>query len=347
MKCQHCEKIATFHITELTDPEGPKMVHLCEDHAREFFESGDSVPATKALSDLLSKQLQLEQAVKEIAAIDKKKCPMCGITFSEFRKGGRLGCPYDYVVFEEDLVPLLLNIHGSHEHTGKVPVHGGGNPERQFRLKRLRQELQRAVEAEDYEKAGKVRDRIRGIEAGELELGGGTDADLVGEYDDSYQAAPGNQSKPGKSKGGKKSGGGKGFGESSEDDLDEDDLDDDDLDDDEFLDDSLNDEELEQVDMDEEDLDDLDDGDLDDDDLDDDDLDDEDLDDEGLDDEDLDDVLGEDELEDEELNSDDFDENEFDGDDDDGDEDDGDEDEDDQDDDFPGEDYRGGKGGKR
>lgn len=327
MKCQHCEKIATFHITELTDPEGPKMVHLCEDHAKEFFEAGDSVPATKALSDLLSKQLQLEQAVKEIAAIDKKKCPMCGITFSEFRKGGRLGCPYDYVVFEEDLVPLLLNIHGSHEHTGKVPVHGGGNPERQFRLKRLRQELQRAVDAEDYEKAGRVRDRIRGVEAGELELGGGTDADLVGEYDDSYQAAPGNQATPGKSKGGKKSSGGKGFGESREDDLD----------DDEFLDDSLNDEELEQVDMDEEDLDDLDDGDLDDNDLDDDDLDDDDLDDE-----DLDDVLGEDELEDEELNSDDFDENEFEGD-----EDDGDEDEDDHDDDFPGEDYRGGKGGKR
>ncbi len=250
------------------------MVHLCEDHAKEFFEAGDSVPATKALSDLLSKQLQLEQAVKEIAAIDKKKCPMCGITFSEFRKGGRLGCPYDYVVFEEDLVPLLLNIHGSHEHTGKVPVHGGGNPERQFRLKRLRQELQRAVDAEDYEKAGRVRDRIRGVEAGELELGGGTDADLVGEYDDSYQAAPGNQATPGKSKGGKKSSGGKGFGESGEDDLD----------DDEFLDDSLNDEELEQVDMDEEDLDDLDDGDLDDDDLDDDDLDDDDLDDDDLDD---------------------------------------------------------------
>ena len=287
------------------------MVHLCEDHAREFFESGDSVPATKALSDLLSKQLQLEQAVKEIAAIDKKKCPMCGITFSEFRKGGRLGCPYDYVVFEEDLVPLLLNIHGSHEHTGKVPVHGGGNPERQFRLKRLRQELQRAVEAEDYEKAGKVRDRIRGIEAGELELGESGEDDL------------------------------------DEDDLDDEDLDDDEFLDDSLNDEELEQVDMDEEDLDDLDDGDLDDDDLDEDDLDDDDLDDEDLDDEGLDDEDLDDVLGEDELEDEELNSDDFDENEFDGDDDDGDEDDGDEDEDDQDDDFPGEDYRGGKGGKR
>jgi protein arginine kinase activator len=321
MKCQHCEKIATFHITELTDPEGPKMVHLCEDHAKEFFEASDSVPATKALSELLSKQLQLEQAVKEIAAIDKKKCPMCGITFSEFRKGGRLGCPYDYVVFEEDLVPLLLNIHGAHEHTGKIPVHGGGNPERQFRLKRLRQELQQAVETEDYEKAGRVRDRIRGIEAGELELGGGTDADLVGEYDDSYQAAPGDQANPGKSKGGKKSGGGKGFQEESDDDLGDDDA---------FLDESLSDEELKDEEMDDEDLDDedLDDEDLDD--LDDEDLDDDDL--EDLDDEDLDDGLDEDELDDEELNSDDFDE---------------DAEDEDQNDDFPGEDYRGGKGDKR
>jgi protein arginine kinase activator len=35
MKCQHCEKPATFHITELTGPE-PQEVHLCEDHAQLF-----------------------------------------------------------------------------------------------------------------------------------------------------------------------------------------------------------------------------------------------------------------------------------------------------------------------
>ena len=190
MKCQHCEKIATFHVTELTDPDGPTVIHLCEDHAKEFFKSEDAAPETKALSELLTKQLQLEQAAKEIAAIDKKKCPVCGITFSEFRKGGRLGCPYDYVVFEEDLVPLLMNIHGAQEHVGKEPKHVWGSPERQLRLKRLRQKMGREVAREDYEKAARLRDRIAAIEAGETAGLPSDDEDLLEGLDDSYQAAP-------------------------------------------------------------------------------------------------------------------------------------------------------------
>jgi protein-arginine kinase activator protein McsA len=35
---------------------------------------------------------------------------VCGVTFLEFRKQGRLGCPHDYVCFAEELEPLLLNI---------------------------------------------------------------------------------------------------------------------------------------------------------------------------------------------------------------------------------------------
>jgi protein arginine kinase activator len=301
MKCQHCEKIATFHVTELTDPEGPTVIHLCEDHAKEFFKSEDAAPETKALSELLTKQLQLEQAAKEIAAIDKKKCPVCGITFSEFRKGGRLGCPYDYVVFEEDLVPLLMNIHGAQEHVGKEPKHVWGSPERQLRLKRLRQKMDREVAKEDYEKAARLRDRIAAIEAGEVGGLPSDDEDLLEGLDDSYQAAP-------------KKKGSLGAGEDVDEDEfdeeadfdeemdeaqiedgeldgDEDDLDDDDLDDDDLDDDDLDDDDL--------DDDDLDDDDLDEDDLDEDDLEDDDLDDEDLDDEELDDDLSE--LDDDEM----------------------------------------------
>lgn len=170
MKCQHCEKNAIFHITELTDPSGPTIIHLCEDHARVFFQTGESLETSTALSSLLAKQLQLEKAANEMAETDKKTCPMCGITFSEFRKGGRLGCPYDYVVFEEDLEPLLLNIHGAKKHVGKVPKNLGGTPKRHFQLKRLRSALQRAIDAENYEEAGAIRDKIKAVENGTLEL---------------------------------------------------------------------------------------------------------------------------------------------------------------------------------
>lgn len=45
MKCQRCEKGATFHITELTG-EQPHELHLCEDHAREYLTQSDETEVT-------------------------------------------------------------------------------------------------------------------------------------------------------------------------------------------------------------------------------------------------------------------------------------------------------------
>ena len=44
MKCQYCEKPATFHITELTEPSGPQVMHLCEEHAKGFLNKEASPP---------------------------------------------------------------------------------------------------------------------------------------------------------------------------------------------------------------------------------------------------------------------------------------------------------------
>jgi len=273
MKCQHCEKNAIFHITELTDPSGPTLIHLCEDHARVFFQTGESLETATALSNLLSKQLQLEKAASELAQTDKKTCPMCGITFSEFRKGGRLGCPYDYVVFEEDLEPLLMNIHGAQKHVGKVPKNLGGTPKRHFQLKRLRSALQRAIEAENYEEAGAIRDKISAVQSGTLELDE-HEMELL-ELEEEFQSLPDglpeieDEDELGDEE----------HDEDEdpdgidldEDDLDEDELGDDDLDEDDLDDDDLDEDELGDDDLDEDDLDedDLDDGDLNDGDLDD------------------------------------------------------------------------------
>lgn len=187
MKCQHCEKTATFHITELTHPDGPAILHLCEEHARTFFsQEGPSHPAS-ALTNMLAKQLNLEKVSEDLANVDKKQCPMCGITFAEFRKGGRLGCPYDYVAFEEDLEPLLVNIHGATSHAGKIPHNTSGSPKRQYRLKQLKEEMKDAIQKEQYEVAGALRDRISAIERGELVESEGDEPSMP---DDDFQANP-------------------------------------------------------------------------------------------------------------------------------------------------------------
>ena len=62
--------------------------------------------------------------LREPSPADKQVCPVCQITFLEFRNSGRLGCPYDYEVFRDELMPLLENIHGETRHSGKVPRAG-------------------------------------------------------------------------------------------------------------------------------------------------------------------------------------------------------------------------------
>ncbi|GAA4466950.1 UvrB/UvrC motif-containing protein [Novipirellula sp. SH528] len=163
MKCQYCEKPATFHITELTEPSGPKIMHLCEEHARGFLQKESDSPVA-SVTNALAKQLQLGQSKKELAELDQKECPVCGISFFEFRNTGRLGCPYDYSFFESDLVPLLRNIHDAVEHVGKRPRRLAASADSQAEMIQLRREMEEAVELEDYERASEIRDELKRME---------------------------------------------------------------------------------------------------------------------------------------------------------------------------------------
>ena len=108
LKCQQCDNAATFHITELTGGE-PQELHLCEDHARQYLapsedEVGESIPA---VAGMLAQHLAVGETAEELARLDRQSCPVCGITFLEFRKQGRLGCPHDYECFSKELQPPL------------------------------------------------------------------------------------------------------------------------------------------------------------------------------------------------------------------------------------------------
>ncbi|NNE01118.1 MAG: DNA helicase UvrBC [Pirellulaceae bacterium] len=168
MKCQYCEKPATFHITELTEPAGPQVMHLCEEHARGFLQKDASKPAA-SIAGVLAQQLQLGQTKQELDELDQKECPVCGITFYEFRNTGRLGCPFDYTHFETDLQPLLTNVHNATQHTGKRPKRAATAADSHGEMIQLRREMEEAVEREDYERASEIRDQLKQIESEGLE----------------------------------------------------------------------------------------------------------------------------------------------------------------------------------
>ena len=173
MKCQKCEKPATFHITELTDNK-PQELHLCEEHAKAYLMQSGDEPVTAssmaaALAQQMTQQMDMGQTAAELEQLDQQSCPVCGITFYEFRSRGRLGCPHDYVCFKTQLEPLILNIHGELEHTGKTPKRCPTKSRERTELIRLRREMKEAVAEERYEQASKIRDKIQQIEQAEDE----------------------------------------------------------------------------------------------------------------------------------------------------------------------------------
>ena len=113
------------------------------------------------MAGALAQQLAVGQTAEELAQLDKKACPVCGITFYEFRNQGRLGCPHDYVFFEKELDPLIMNIHGETTHTGKRPERLAAGTQRRTELIRLRREMKDAVKNEDYERASATIARSR------------------------------------------------------------------------------------------------------------------------------------------------------------------------------------------
>jgi protein arginine kinase activator len=163
MKCQHCSKKATVHLTDIVDGH-KKELHLCPDCAeqQQLLQKQElNLPAI--LQTLIGQHLG--QLTDELARLT---CPACGIKYMEFRAEGRLGCPHDYEVFRLGLQPLLERIHkGATRHVGKAPRRGPATGDRLAELIDLRRRLQEAVGAEAYEEAAQIRDLLRQKEASE------------------------------------------------------------------------------------------------------------------------------------------------------------------------------------
>ena len=163
MKCMKCAKVATFHITDI-DHGKPHEYHFCDEHAKLHLAPTAEASEKLAMSDLAKTLIGGGEASTEPPSLDQLSCPVCQITFGEFRSTGRLGCPHDYEVFRDELMPLLENIHDETRHTGKTPRRAPRDPKQQTMLIQLRNDLKRAVAAEDYEMAARVRDKIKSLE---------------------------------------------------------------------------------------------------------------------------------------------------------------------------------------
>jgi protein arginine kinase activator len=162
MLCQECKKReATVHLTQIVNNE--KMVlSLCKSCAAKkgFHSPLDNVPFP--LSEILSGLIQQDFQQKKEPVPDLT-CPRCGLTFESFIRQGRFGCGECYRAFRTRLEPIMRKIHGSSLHKGKLPSSDSDETLPIKEEERLETELKKAVEAEDFERAADLRDKLKAI----------------------------------------------------------------------------------------------------------------------------------------------------------------------------------------
>ena len=160
MKCQACNQPATVHLTDIVNGH-KREVHLCQACAEK-----KQILKHQELNLSAILQTVIGQHIGPLTEeLGRLTCPSCGIKYMEFKAEGRLGCPQDYQVFHDALLPLLQRIHRGLRHVGKIPAHAVRNAALQAELMELRQQQRKAIEAEAYEEAARLRDVIRQKEA--------------------------------------------------------------------------------------------------------------------------------------------------------------------------------------
>ena len=163
MLCQVCGKSpATVHFTEIHDNRMTE-IHVCERCAEEKGLQAAASPQKFDIADLLAGMVDTMTSSDE-ERVGRVQCPRCGLLYSAFRETGRLGCAECYTAFQFQLRPLLRRIHGDTRHRGKVPARDGEGAVRSRHIQRLHDELQRAVEREEFENAAAIRDEIKRLE---------------------------------------------------------------------------------------------------------------------------------------------------------------------------------------
>ncbi|MBQ9920687.1 MAG: UvrB/UvrC motif-containing protein [Clostridia bacterium] len=152
-KCQNCGKPATYFIK--TNINGNiHNVALCAECAAKSEISSHGTGFDELSSFFNPFFFGSAAAVPEI-----KRCPVCGTSFRNICDTSKYGCAECYNTFKSESETSLRRLHGDLLHKGKTPRNAPKSNVNE--LEELRSRLMAAVEAEDYEKAAELRDRIK------------------------------------------------------------------------------------------------------------------------------------------------------------------------------------------
>jgi len=182
MLCQECGKKEAVVRISLIDSQGRrKELILCENCCRKYGIEPPSFAVLEAISKLAHSlggnmfQKESEQSYDQAKLDDR--CPSCGTSLREIQTSPmRIGCGDCWRFFKRKLIPIVASCQkGATKHVGKRPGQVKSKAESTVSLeikpmdlmeekRKLEAELEKAVQAEEFEKAAELRDKIKDIE---------------------------------------------------------------------------------------------------------------------------------------------------------------------------------------
>ena len=170
MKCQKCgNKTADTHVKRVINGEFEEY-NLCSDCAKELgytnlfdgFANDFAEGFNSMLGSFFSNALP--------ARSQATRCEVCGASYADITHSGMMGCANCYEIFAEQLMPTIRRVHGNTTHCGKHSVFAMKEKEvvaektEKNQLEKLKEELQTAIENQEFERAAELRDKIKEME---------------------------------------------------------------------------------------------------------------------------------------------------------------------------------------
>ncbi|MBT8038008.1 MAG: UvrB/UvrC motif-containing protein [Verrucomicrobiae bacterium] len=176
MQCDYCNNKATVFFTQIIDGNSKKSC-LCEACATQSgvidpdgFLLGNIEASANPTSPTNPKDSPFDPpltgdttdpATHTPPTLEKSAtCPGCGFALDDLKKTGRLGCSQCYQSFHNEIRHNLGGMHKGTSHTGRVPEGMLKAFQQRQHREQLQQEMDEAIQAEDYEKAAALRDQL-------------------------------------------------------------------------------------------------------------------------------------------------------------------------------------------
>ena len=175
MLCQHCNhNEATTHVKTNINGKVTEYM-LCADCAEKMGYGNLFHGFTSSFADDFNSLFGsfFENALP--ARTQATRCETCGSSYTDIQRTGMMGCADCYKLFENEIMPTIRKIHGNTTHCGKNSaalraeragsvVENAPVAEPVSELEKLRAELNKAIENQEFEKAAELRDRIKSME---------------------------------------------------------------------------------------------------------------------------------------------------------------------------------------